>query len=69
VVNHSAIARVGELIKILGWSVEQAQGFLKQHYGVSGRKQLSLKQLNQLIEQLVQLAAATGDRYPAPPAP
>ncbi len=60
--KEAAIARVGELIKSLGWSIDQAQEFLKQHYGVSGRKQLSLKQLNQLIEQLVQLAAATGDR-------
>ena len=50
-----AIARVGELIKQLGWSVEQAQSYLKQHYGVTGRKQMSLKQLNEVIERLSQI--------------
>lgn len=50
--KESAIARVGELIKELNWSIDQAQSYLKQHYGVSGRKQLSLSQLNELIERL-----------------
>ena len=50
-----AIATVGELIKQLGWSIEQGQAYLKQSFGVTGRKQLSLKQLHQLIEQISQM--------------
>lgn len=53
--KEAAIAQVGELIKQLGWSIEQGQGYLKQSFGVTGRKQLSLKQLHQLIEQLSQM--------------
>ena len=58
--KDAVIARVGEIIKQLGWSVEQAQGYLKQHYGVTGRKQLSLQQLNQLIEQLSSALGSQG---------
>lgn len=56
--KEAAIAEVGELIKLLGWSIEQGQSYLKQNYGVTGRKQLSLKQLGQLIDQLNQMATA-----------
>lgn len=56
--KEAAIAQVGELIKTLGWSIEQAQSYLKENYRVTGRKQLSLKQLHQLIEQLSQLMAS-----------
>lgn len=52
-----AITTVGELIKNLGWTIEQAQGYLRQHYGVTGRKQLSVKQLKQLIERLTRVKA------------
>ena len=53
--KDAAVAAVGVLIQQLGWSIDQAQGYLKQHYGVSGRKQMSVKQLHELIERLTAL--------------
>ena len=50
--KETAIATVGELITNLGWSIDQAKRYLKNHYGVVGRKQLSLSQLTELIERL-----------------
>jgi hypothetical protein len=50
--KESLVARVGELVKVLGWTTEQAQGYLSQHYGVKGRQQLSVGQLRALIEKL-----------------
>ena len=64
--KEAAIAAVGELIKQLGWSIDQAQGYLKQHYGVAGRKQLSVKQLHELIERLGLECSASNSGKPAP---
>lgn len=49
--KEALVTRVGELVKQLGWSTEQAQNYLKQNYGVKGRQQLSLSQLQQLIKE------------------
>ena len=64
--KEAAIASVGELIKTLGWSIDQAQSYLKQHYGVAGRKQLSIKQLHELIERLGTECSASNSGKPAP---
>ena len=53
--KEAAIATVGELMKKRNWSIDQGQSYLKQHYGVAGRKQLSVKQLHELIERLTAL--------------
>lgn len=47
-----AIAQVGELIKDLKWTIQEAQNYLYKHYKVTGRKQLSIAQLYKLIEEL-----------------
>lgn len=49
------VHKVGELVKSLGWSTEQAQDYLSQNYGVRGRHQLTLNQLSQLLTQLTKI--------------
>lgn len=53
--KQSLVDQVGELVSQLGWTPDRAQGYLKQNYGVSGRKQLSVKQLGQVLEALAQI--------------
>jgi hypothetical protein len=53
--KQSLIDAVGELVSQLGWTPERAQGYLKQNYGVTGRKQLSQRQLGQVVEALTQI--------------
>lgn len=49
------VDQVGELVSQLGWTPERAQGYLKQNYGVSGRRQLSVRQLGEVVEALSQI--------------
>ena len=49
------INQVGELTALLGWTTERSQSYLKQSYGVTGRKQLSVKQLGQVVQALTHI--------------
>lgn len=46
------IEKVRAKIQELGWTLQKAQSFSKQHFGVTGSKQLSVKQLNELLNKL-----------------
>lgn len=58
--RKAASAQVDALVTQLGWSTDQARSYFQRHYKVSGRGQLCLRQMYQLIEQLNQLMAPKG---------
>lgn len=56
------VKKVRKKIQGLGWTLEKAQRFSKQHFGVTGSQQLSVKQLNELLAKLEE-QASDDDRF------
>lgn len=63
-VTREQLQRIGQLVKELGWSADDARAFAQGEYGVSDARQLTREQAEDLIGKLEDLLHGAGDEQP-----
>lgn len=63
-VTREQLQRIGQLVKELGWSADDARTFAQGEYGVSDARQLTREQAEDMIGKLEDLLHGAGDEQP-----
>ncbi|HEY8343253.1 MAG TPA: hypothetical protein VIK75_09740 [Calditerricola sp.] len=63
-VTREQLQRIGQLVKELGWSTDEARAYAHAEYGVSDARQLTREQAEDLIGKLEDLLHGADDEQP-----